>query len=117
MKLFLTTTILIFSQISFANYNWSLVSTDQHFADEPASVQKILNEFPQVLANSEFEAKEIEFVNVTEAVFEFTGETTCSEDDERLTHNSLTYFACPFNKPTECITKFDEILTNSDPCN
>jgi hypothetical protein len=116
MKGFMTITLLLLSSLSSAMFNWDLVSNDSNYANTPKEIKLLLQEYPEVLANSTFEAKDLEFVNVTEAIYEYAAETTCEENDERLTHISLTYFACPFNKPTQCITKFGEILSDKDPC-
>lgn len=116
MKGIITTGLLLLSSISYGAFNWDLVNSDSYYADTPQEITDLLTEYPEVLANSTFEPKDIEFVSVVNANFEFVGETTCEEDDDRLRYNSLTYFACPIGKPTECITKFGKILSDKDPC-
>jgi hypothetical protein len=116
MKGFMTITLLLLTSLSFAMFNWEMVSTDSNYANTQKDIVELLKEYPQVLSNSTLEAKDLEFVNVTDTIYEYTADTVCEEDDERLVHHSLTYFACPFNRPTECITKFGNILSDKDPC-
>lgn len=115
MKKLLGLGLILASTSSFA-YSWQITNADSYYAKTEKEIVKLLTQFPEVLENSTYQAKEMDFVSVTDYTQEYTGETTCEEGDERLTVDMLTYFACPINKPTECITRFREILSDVDPC-
>ncbi len=97
-------------------YNWQILENDSHSATTAEEIATLVEQFPMILANSDLKVEDLDFVNVNESTFKYIGETTCDEDDARLFHESITYFACPKKDPTKCIVKVGEILSSKDPC-
>ncbi|MAX67770.1 MAG: hypothetical protein QF441_03415 [Bacteriovoracaceae bacterium] len=119
MKILLTFCLALFTLTTSAetgSYNWTLKDHQAHFADTYNDIVILLKEFPQVLSNSNYTAKDMDFVSVNEAWLEFTGETVCAPGDERLNYYSITFMACPKDDPTKCIVKPGEMIPNHDPC-
>jgi hypothetical protein len=116
MKGIILTLTLLISTCAFAWVNWEITNVETYVGLDPQSVEDVLTKFPEVLDGTEFEVKDIEYAHVSETTFEYSGETTCEEGDERLIHNQLTYMACPIGKPTECVFKMGTLFGTSDPC-
>jgi hypothetical protein len=111
----LTLTVLASTSV-FALTNWDIINIETYVGMDPQSIEDVLTKFPKILEGTEFTASDIEFAHVSDATLKYIGETICEEDDSRLTHQEITYMACPINKPTECILKFGDLLGSEDPC-
>ena len=116
MKKLTLLALLLATSAQATVYNWSMESSKRYFADSPDEITDLLVLFPEVLKDSDITAEELDFITLDEAIFKYTGDSICPANDPRLTHKSITFMACPTDRPTECITKFGPILTNRDPC-
>ena len=108
--------VIILPGITFANWNWSVKNSESYTAMTIEEIIKLTNQFPMILENSSYKPKDLSFVNVSETIFEWTGESVCEEGDENLQHYQLAYLACPKKDVTNCIIRIRELLSNQDPC-
>lgn len=116
MKKIILLSLLLTSTSSFAWGNWDILDVQRHYAVNSQDVAKVLNLYPQVLANTDYTPSDIDFVNVLDINFAYVGETICEEGDERLTKRELSYMACPKASSINCIVKLTNLLDRTDPC-
>lgn len=106
--------LLLYTPFTFAD--WIATGSDIYSATETQGIQNILQLFPEISNTHPYNADEIRELTVSNIEFTYEGETTCVQDDPRLSYEHFSYFLCLKNNPNTCFDHFDELKPDTDPC-